>query len=112
MDDAKAHSNNKPPKKASIGSDDMTSEDDVNNRLYLRNLSFSVTEEELRAEFGAFGEITEVHVPVDAMKRGTGFAFLSFANAQQAAAAMSAKDGSVFQGMQNMTSSYMTKCSF
>lgn len=59
-----------------------------NNKIYLNNLDSTVTESLLKAHFARYGEISEIHLPVD-KKRGTpkGYAFITFseeAAAQQA----------------------------
>ncbi|KMS64997.1 hypothetical protein BVRB_040500, partial [Beta vulgaris subsp. vulgaris] len=67
-------------------------------RVFIRNLSFSVTEDDLAAAFRPFGEIIEVNVPVDDLGRSKGFAMIQFANGASALRAMSKMDGQVFQG--------------
>jgi cold-inducible RNA-binding protein len=63
-------------------------------RLFVGNLSFSVTEEQLTKLFGEHGEVSEVAIPKD-REAGTprGFAFVTMANAQQAEAAASKING-------------------
>jgi multiple RNA-binding domain-containing protein 1 len=68
------------------------------NRLFLRNLPFSATEEDIQSHLEPFGTITECHIPVDDQKHPKGFAFVAFEKALQAQAAMSALDGHDFQG--------------
>lgn len=43
------------------------------NRLYVMNLPFEVTEDEIREYFGAFGEIDEISLPKRRGGLGTGF---------------------------------------
>ncbi len=48
----------------------------MGNRLYVGNLSYSTTNDSLRAEFAKFGEVTDVHVMSDretGQSRGFGF---------------------------------------
>jgi multiple RNA-binding domain-containing protein 1 len=68
-------------------------------RLFVRNLPFTTTEEELGALFSAHGSVESVHVLTDrATARSKGLAYVQFAAADDAAAARGALDGSVFQG--------------
>ena len=66
------------------------------NKLYVGNLPWAVTNESLQAMFAPFGEITEAIVIRDRMSgRSKGFGFVTFANeedAQKAIAEMHEKD--------------------
>ena len=68
----------------------------ASNRLFLRNLPFSATEEDIRDHFQDYGPILECHIPVDDQKRPKGFCFLTLAS--RARAALDALDGTDFQG--------------
>ncbi|KAL7471201.1 hypothetical protein ACHAXS_011465 [Conticribra weissflogii] len=68
------------------------------DRLFVRNLPFTTTEEELFEEFSQFGHITAVHIPVDDTKRNKGYAFISFESKHDAKRAMDELDGQDFQG--------------
>src|SRR5260370_26482834 len=49
-----------------------------NSKLYVGNLSFKTTEDELRSAFGQFGSVTDVYVAMDKMTgRPRGFAFVT-----------------------------------
>ena len=51
-----------------------------NNKIYLGNLSKTVTDSLLKAHFAEYGEITEVHLPLDGKSKETkGYAFITFA---------------------------------
>ena len=53
-------------------------------RLFVRNLPFTVTEEELHDHFASMGAVAEVHVPMDAhTRRGKGFAYVRYASGEQ-----------------------------
>ncbi|KAF2032946.1 RNA-binding domain-containing protein [Setomelanomma holmii] len=68
-------------------------------RLYLRNLHFDVTEDELREHFSKFGQLEEVHVPLKKSDgKGKGFAFIQFKEPDQAVEAYDDIDGTIFQG--------------
>jgi RNA recognition motif-containing protein len=56
----------------------------MGNRLYVGNLSFSATNDTVRTAFSAFGEITDVHVVSDretGQSRGFGFVTMGSADA-------------------------------
>jgi multiple RNA-binding domain-containing protein 1 len=74
---------------------DVASDDEIDDsgRLFIRNLPFTCSEEELRERFSQFGELTEVHIPLDsAASRARGFAFVHFLFPEHAAAARAAVD--------------------
>jgi len=70
----------------------------AHDRLFVRNLPFAATEEELKEAFEAFGEVVECHIPVDDKKRNKGYAFVRFSSSNGALASRNALDGSDFQG--------------
>jgi len=47
-------------------------------RLFLRNLPFSATEDDIRDACSQFGEVVDVHLPLDETKRAKGFGFVQF----------------------------------
>ena len=58
-------------------------------RLYIGNLSPSVTEDDLRLLFSRAGAVTEVHLMLDAATtKSRGFAFVTMATPELAAAAL------------------------
>ena len=67
------------------------------NILFMGNLSFNVTEEELRAEFEKYGDISRIHFPTD---RETGefkgFGYLEYLNVEMAKNAVEALNGHNF----------------
>ncbi|KAL6706377.1 Multiple RNA-binding domain-containing protein 1 [Coniothyrium glycines] len=68
-------------------------------RLYLRNLHFDVTEDELREQFSKSGAIEEVHVPQKKSDgKGKGFAFVQFQKPEEAVEAYLDNDNTIFQG--------------
>jgi multiple RNA-binding domain-containing protein 1 len=71
---------------------------DDTGRLFVRNLQYAVTEDELRELFSSYGQISEVHIPLDGDKKGKGFAFVQFLFPEHALKAMNDLDGSSFQG--------------
>ncbi|OGT30209.1 MAG: hypothetical protein A3E87_00520 [Gammaproteobacteria bacterium RIFCSPHIGHO2_12_FULL_35_23] len=66
------------------------------NKIYVANLPYNTTEEQLREFFNQFGNITELKIVTDrATGRSKGFAFITFNSTSEANAALSA-DGSVY----------------
>lgn len=58
-------------------------------KLFIGNLSYNVTEDELRNAFSQFGEITDLKVITDRMSgRSKGIAFITFATEEAAQAAI------------------------
>lgn len=71
----------------------------LGNKVYVGNLPFSVTEDELRTLFEAHGDIASVNVIMDRESgRPRGFAFVEMAEASGAADAIRALDGSDMGG--------------
>lgn len=61
----------------------------MNTKLYIGNLSFDSTENDLQDMFAAFGPITEVNLITDRTTgRSRGFAFVTMATVEGAKAAM------------------------
>ena len=67
-------------------------------RLFVRNLPFAVTETALEDHFKRFGELSDVHVPLDAAKRSKGYAYIQFMFPEDAIKALGALDGTIFAG--------------
>ena len=68
-------------------------------RIFIRNLSYSITEDDIETLFKKFGPLSEVNLPVDKVTRKIkGFAFVTFILPENAAKAFSELDGKVFQG--------------
>ncbi len=71
----------------------------MSKKLYVGNLPFSATEEELRGLFEKHGALTSVSVITDRETgRSRGFAFVEFEDASSAEAARQALDGSDMGG--------------
>jgi len=67
-------------------------------RIYAGNLSYDVTEEQLRQEFGAFGEVTSVSVVTDKYSgRPKGFGFVEMLTKSEAEAAIAGLNGKMIQ---------------
>ncbi|AWI08985.1 RNA recognition motif domain-containing protein [Ereboglobus luteus] len=65
-----------------------------NSKLYVGNMSFKTTEDELRAAFGQFGSVTDVYVAMDKMSgRPRGFAFVTMGTPEEAKLAAEKMNG-------------------
>jgi len=65
-------------------------------KIYVGNLSFDVTSEDLRAEFTPFGKVDSVDVITDrATGRSKGFGFVEMPTVAEAQAAINALNGKV-----------------
>ena len=63
-------------------------------KLYVGNLSFDTTEDELAAEFGTFGNVESAAIPADKLSgRPRGFAFVEMTNKAEAEAAIAGLNG-------------------
>ncbi len=63
-------------------------------KIYVGNLSFDVTEDELSAEFGTYGKVESVAIPTDKISgRPRGFAFVEMASKSEAEAAIAGLNG-------------------
>jgi len=70
----------------------------MQNKIYVGNLSYSLDEASLRDSFKDYGEITDLTVPKDRVTgRSRGFAFITFAEPNQAEAALK-MDGQEISG--------------
>jgi cold-inducible RNA-binding protein len=71
----------------------------MNNRLFVGNLPFAVTAENLQEMFGKFGAVVSSNVIVDRVSgRSKGFGFVEMGTAEEAQAAMDALNGSEVGG--------------
>ncbi|KAJ2077397.1 Multiple RNA-binding domain-containing protein 1 [Coemansia sp. RSA 988] len=68
-------------------------------RLFVRNLPYMATEEDIRQVFEAFGPLSEVHIPISKdTKRPKGFAYVLYLLPEHAVNAFKALDNQVFLG--------------
>lgn len=68
-------------------------------RIYVRNLSYTCTEDDLRVLFEKFGTLTELYLPIDSVtKKQKGFAFVTYMFPEHAIQAFNALDKTDFQG--------------
>ncbi|MBI4042070.1 MAG: RNA-binding protein [Deltaproteobacteria bacterium] len=67
--------------------------------IYVGNLAFALTEEELREAFGNYGTVESVKVMTDKFTgKSKGFGFVEMPDAEQAKAAISGLDGKDLKG--------------
>ncbi|HEY0946036.1 MAG TPA: RNA-binding protein [Opitutaceae bacterium] len=71
----------------------------MSTKLYVGNMSFKTSEDELRSAFGQFGSVTDVYVAMDKMTgRPRGFAFVTMGTAEEAKAAAEKLNGADLGG--------------
>ncbi|CAF1389231.1 unnamed protein product [Rotaria sordida] len=67
--------------------------------LFVRNLSYQTTEQDLEKLFNPFGQITNINIPIDTLtKQPKGFAHITFMFPEHALRAFNELDGHAFQG--------------
>lgn len=70
-----------------------------NQKLYVGNLNFDATEDQVRELFGNFGDVQEVKIVMDRFSgRSRGFAFVRMTTADDAGKAKDSLNGQPFQG--------------
>ncbi len=70
-----------------------------NSKLYVGNMSFKTSEDELRSAFGQFGSVTDVYVAMDKMTgRPRGFAFVTMGTDEEAKLAAEKLNGADLGG--------------
>lgn len=67
--------------------------------IYVGNLAFSATDEDIRSAFEQFGEVTSVNIIMDRETgRSRGFAFVEMADGEHAKEAIENLDGAAISG--------------
>ncbi len=75
----------------------------MNNKLFVGNLSFNTTENDLQDAFAAHGTVLEANLMMDrASGRPRGFAFVTMSTDEEAQKAMTAMNGASMDG-RNLT---------
>jgi RNA recognition motif-containing protein len=75
----------------------------MSNKLFVGNLSYNVTENDLQDLFAQHGTVTDVNLMLDRMSgRSRGFAFVTMSTKEEAEAATNALNGHDLQG-RNLT---------
>jgi len=71
----------------------------MSNKLFVGNLSFDTTENDLQDAFAAHGTVTETNLMMDRTTgRPRGFAFVTMSSAEEAQKAIAAMNGSQLSG--------------
>ena len=71
----------------------------MSNKLFVGNLSFDTTENDLQDAFAAFGTVTETNLMMDRMtNRPRGFGFVTMSSAEEAQKAIDGLHGQVMGG--------------
>ena|SRR3984885_2733094 len=71
----------------------------MSNKLFVGNLSFKTTENELQDAFSAFGTVTEANLMMDRMtNRPRGFGFVTMSSAEEAQKAIEGMNGKDMDG--------------
>lgn len=70
-----------------------------NSKLYVGNMSFKTSEDELRSAFGQFGTVSDVYIAMDKMtNRPRGFAFVTMGTPEEAKVAAEKMNGTDLGG--------------
>src|SRR5580692_4636936 len=71
----------------------------MSSKLYVGNLSFKTTENDLQDAFAAFGTVTEANLMMDRMtNRPRGFGFVTMSSAEEAQKAIDGLNGKSLDG--------------
>src|SRR5215216_1087330 len=71
----------------------------MSNKLFVGNLSFNTTENDLQDAFAAHGTVTETNLMMDRVTgRPRGFAFITMSTAEEAQKAIAALNGTQMDG--------------
>ena len=71
----------------------------MNTKMYVGNLSFDTTENDLQDTFAAHGNVMQVDIPQDRMtNKPRGFGFVTMSSKQEADAAVQALNGTELNG--------------
>lgn len=71
----------------------------MSQKIYVGNLGFSVTNEDLKTKFTQYGSVSTANVIMDRDSgRSKGFGFVEMSNSQEAKTAIDSLNGSEFQG--------------
>eukprot|EP00106_Octopus_bimaculoides_P015495 XP_014782937.1 PREDICTED: probable RNA-binding protein 19 [Octopus bimaculoides] len=82
-----------------VPEDEEEEELSESGRLFVRNLPYTCTEEDLEKHFSKYGALVEVYVPLDtATNKMKGFAFITYMIPENAVRALTEMDGTSFQG--------------
>ena len=90
--------NNEPIQESTEGQE-ITDQLLENGRLFIRNLSYTVTESDIEKLFVQYGPLSETYLPIDATTHTPiGFGFVTFMFSENACQALSELDATIFMG--------------
>ena len=73
--------------------------DEMSGKIYVGNLSFDCTNEDLNQKFSEFGEVEEANAITDKFSgRGKGFGFVTYTDPESAKKAISEMNGQEWMG--------------
>ncbi len=78
-------------------------------KLYVKNLDWNLTEDNVKDYFSQFGEIASIKLPLDKFKRRRGFAFVEYVNDGEAEKALSEANGKSINGTEREMSVEMAR---
>lgn len=79
----------------------LKNEEDISEsgKIFFRNLTYTVTEEQLQELFGKYGPVADIQLPIDTVtRRIKGFGTVTYVMPENAVQAFTELDGSTFQG--------------
>lgn len=86
-----------------------TSTEMETKKLYVKNLDWNITEEQVKEYFAQYGEIASIKLPLDKFKRRRGFAFIEFTNESDASKAIAAANEQSIWGTERLMSVEMAR---
>ena len=89
-----------------------------NNNLYVKNIPYTATEEDLKKTFGQYGKITSIKLELDVTEKkddketkklvaNKGFGYISFEKLEEAKKALESLNGKYLQGFESWTKALM-----
>ena len=67
-------------------------------RLFIRNLPFTITDDDIHTHFAHYGPIQSIHIPTNGDGSGKGFAFITYFNASHAQRALDSMNERIVMG--------------
>jgi len=105
FDKVSLNMHSQPKEDNNINNNNITQKEQVSNsninpnRLYLKNLPFEITDEELRNTFSTFGEISEILIPKNYQtNKSLGYAYITYQTIESSILALSEMDRKIYQG--------------
>ncbi|KAI1660189.1 RNA-binding domain-containing protein [Daldinia decipiens] len=73
-------------------------EEDLSNKVFVRNLPYDATDDLVKEAFNKYGDILEIRIGRDPSGASKGYGFITFSNAESATRAIEEADNSFWQG--------------